>query len=290
MLCKRPYMMGSMECPCGACLPCRINRRRLWAHRILLESYKHPHSCFVTLTYNQEHVPSSLDKSHYQNWLKRLRKVLYPQQIRYYIAGEYGEISGRPHYHAAIFGLDRVTAGGDDGRGGVVRATWPYGHTFVGDLTWESASYIAGYLTKKVKVDEKSHREFSRMSLRPGIGAGAMADVARALSTEAGLDSIVLNHDVPTVLKHGKRVLPIGRYLRRKLRGELGFASEDTPEEAARMYALRQAAEKVEERDLLSKQGHKSWDVEKIILDRRKQKIKNIESRFHIRDSARGLR
>lgn len=303
MLCRRPYMLGTLECPCGGCLPCRINRRRVWAHRILLESLKHGNSCFVTLTYSDDHVPVSLVKEHYQNFLKRLRRELAPQKIRFFVAGEYGEESGRPHFHAAIFGLDRFTAGGVDGRSGLVQKSWivgrkdgkldtsSLGFTFVGDLTWESAQYIAGYLTKKVVSDERSVREFSRMSLRPGIGAAAMGDVARALSSsDAGLDSVVSNLDVPTVLKHGKRMLPIGRYLRRRLRGEMGFASKDTPVEASRMYGLQKAAELAEARSSLRAAGHKPWEVEKIILDTRLQKIKNYESRFSVRDSKRRLK
>lgn len=300
MLCKRPYMNGSQECPCGACLPCRIDRRRTWAHRILLESYKHGDNCFVTLTYNDDHVPQSLVVSHYQGWLKRLRKLVVPRKVRYFLAGEYGDRTGRPHYHAALFGLDRLTAGGVDGRGGVVQAAWcegrkdpspglSLGFTSVGTLTWESAQYVAGYLTKKVVPDERSVREFSRMSLRPGIGAWSMVDVARALGSDAGLDSVVSQGDVPYVLRHGKKLLPLGRYLRRRLRGELGFASLDTPPEAARLHVMRQAFEKNELRAQFSSEGLKPWEVDKKVLDTRNQKINNRLSRFEIRDSKRRL-
>lgn len=303
MLCKRPYMMGSMECPCGGCLPCRIDRRRVWAHRIVLESLKHGDNCFATLTYDDAHVPETLRKSDYQNWLKRLRKAISPSKIRFFVAGEYGELTGRPHYHAAIFGLPSVVAGGVDGRGGVVQSSWivgrdihgrmdrtSLGFTHVGELTWESAQYIAGYLTKKVASDEKSIREFARMSLRPGIGASAMGDVGRSLSSEAGLDWVAVNGDVPAVLRHGKRLLPLGRYLRRRLRGELGFGSLDTPPEAVRMYGLQKAAEKAEARAALYKTGLAAWDVEKIMIDTRSQKSKNLEARFRILDQKRSLR
>lgn len=290
MLCRKPYMMGSLACPCGGCLPCRINRRRVWAHRILLESFKHGDSCFVTLTYREEDVPPVLVKKHYQDWLKRLRRFLAPSKIRFFLAGEYGELTGRPHFHAALFGLDAYTAGGDDGRGGVLQQTWPYGFTFAGQLTWESAQYIAGYLTKKVVSDERSVKEFSRMSLRPGIGAGSMEDVARILSQDVGLDAVVSNHDVPGVLRHGRRLLPLGRYLKRRLRAEMGFSSLDTPTEASRMYGLRAAAEMAEARASLKDLGYKAWDVEKIMLDIHKQKIYNLESRFKVRDPQRKLR
>lgn len=290
MLCRSPYMMGTLECPCGGCLTCRINRRRVWAHRILLESFKHGDSCFATLTYDNEHCPELLVKSDYQLFVKRLRKSVFPRPVRYFLAGEYGELSGRPHFHLAIFGLDSFTAGGVDGQAGFVKASWPHGFTRVGELTWESAQYIAGYLTKKVNGDiERGVKEFSRMSLRPGIGAWAMGDVARVLASEVGLDEVARVHDVPSVLKHGKRLLPLGRYLRRRLRGELGFVSKDTPAEASRMFVLQQAAQKSSDYAALIKSGFKAWDAHKMMIDMRTQKILNCESRFKVRDSKRSL-
>lgn len=295
MLCRAPYMLGSMPCGCGGCLPCRINRRRVWAHRILLESYKHGDNCFVTLTYNDDNVPTSLDKTHYQLWLKRLRHSIYPKKIRYFIAGEYGELTGRPHFHGAIFGLDRWSAGGINGQAGLVQDAWinpdsklSRGFTSVGSLTFESAQYIAGYLTKKV-VSVDGTREFSRMSLRPGIGKWAMEDLAREIFN-GGDNFSVLDQDVPSALKHGKRLLPLGRYLRRELRGYLGFASKDTPPEASRMQALRSEAEKLEARSFYRNAGYDSSTTHKLLLDTYLQKMNNLESRFKIRDSKRSLR
>lgn len=290
MLCRKPYMVdGVFPAGCMKCLPCRINRRREWSHRILLESFKHGDSCFVTLTYDESSCPASIVKSHYQNWLKRLRKVLSPQKIRFFIAGEYGEESGRPHFHAAIFGLSSIVAGGVDGCEGVVKQCWPYGFTFVGTLTWDSAQYIAGYLTKKAVDDEQSVRAFSRMSLRPGIGRLAVSDIAKSLSSSAGQGFIQSNGDVPSALRHGRKMLPLGRYLRRELRGELGL-SKDTPEVFKAMQALRQADEAREVRSALYKAGHKGWQVSQIVLDTYNQKINNMESRFKVRDSKRKLK
>lgn len=299
MLCRYPYMIGTFPAPCGGthrsqdgstltCLPCRINRRRLWAHRILLESYKHGDSCFVTLTYDEDHVPDSLVKADYQNWLKRLRKTLAPKKIRYFIAGEYGDITHRPHFHAAIFGLDPIAAGGLSGRSGIVETSWGNGFTYVGNLTWKSASYIAGYLTKKVVTDgENSVRAFSRMSLRPGIGRLAITDIAKSIwNSSTGLgDSL----DVPTVLRYGTRLLPLGRYLRRELRGELGFASKDTPSEASRLHCLSEASKKIEQRAQLKAQGYSCWDAQNLVIDIRNQKLHNQENRFLIHDSKRRL-
>lgn len=64
------------------------------------------------------------------------------------------------------------------------------------------------------------------MSNRPGLGALALDDIASVL-LENNLDELV---DVPTSLRHGPRLLPLGRYLRRKLRERIGRAP-DTPKE-----------------------------------------------------------
>lgn len=86
-------------------MPCRLNRRRLWTHRLLLEQLKHGDSCFLTLTYDEKHLPEggSLVPKHAQDFLKRLRSKTN-LKLRYYLVGEYGEDTERPHYHVALFG------------------------------------------------------------------------------------------------------------------------------------------------------------------------------------------
>lgn len=237
MLCKKPYMLGVLPCGCGQCLPCRINRRRLWVHRMLLECVGHAGSCFVTLTYNQINLPvgSTLESTDVKNWLKRLRKAIYPQRIRYYLVGEYGDKTNRPHYHAAIFGLSPEDGGGLNGLGGVVQQTWGKGHSYVGDLSPQSASYICGYVTKKMtkKSDPRllgRNPEFARMSLRPGIGALVMKDVAGAYTDHLTVDTFRTG-SFPVVLAHGRKSQPLGRYLRSILRQELGYGRETTNDE-----------------------------------------------------------
>lgn len=286
-------MMGALPCGCGQCLPCLINRRRVWSHRMLLESYKHGDSCFATLTYDDEHLPigRTLVPRDYQLWIKRLRRMLAPEKVRFFLSGEYGTLTRRPHYHAALFGLSAELGGGVDGLSGVVHESWGQGHTFVGELSWESAQYIAGYVTKKLGsqevLDEGQRPEFHRMSLRPGIGFGAVADIGRALSADAGLEFVARTGDVPNSLRHGSRVLPLGRYLRRGLRGELGFGSKDTPSEATRLYVMQLLQDAEAVRTLNPKMKGKYGS--RILLDMNKQKVINLESRFRVHDSRRSL-
>lgn len=238
MLCRKPYMMGVLPFRCGNCDPCRVNRRRIWTHRIYLESFKHGDSCFVTLTYDNEHLPKggSLERKDVQKWLKRLRQAFKDVKIRYFLVGEYGDRTFRPHYHVALYGIGVMASD-------VIGQTWGKGGVFVGDLTRASASYIGGYVTKKMtKGDDPRlngrYPEFCRMSLKPGIGYPALDDVKKVLTSEYGNALIVAQGDVPMSLKHGRSSLPLGRYLRRKLRGLLGL-SEDSPKEAQKQWALQ---------------------------------------------------
>lgn len=222
---------------CGQCLPCLISRRRVWAHRIMLETVCHDHSAFVTLTYKDEHEPPlrSLSPKDLQDFLKRLRKSLEPDRIRFYAVGEYGDQTSRPHYHLAVFGMPTCrylrsrTEKIHTGRSccficDSLRDVWGKGHVYLGTLENDSAHYIAQYVTKKMtsKDDPRlngRHPEFARMSNRPGIGFHAMHEVASTLM-KFNLDET--QADVPSALQHGRRKMPLGRYLQGKLRNMVG--------------------------------------------------------------------
>lgn len=120
-------------------------------------------SSFITLTYDDEHLPDnfSLSKPVFQKFMKRLRKSL-AGKIRFYACGEYGDQGGRPHYHACIFGWDfhadrykwRVNEHGDQlYRSPQLERAWPFGHCELGDVTMQSAQYVSGYIIKKITGD-----------------------------------------------------------------------------------------------------------------------------------------
>lgn len=173
------------ELPCGQCMACRLNIESDWANRIVLEARSHDCNCFLTVTYDDDHLPEngSLVKRDIQLFLKRFRKQL-GRKIRYYASGEYGDKFGRPHYHLCIFGLSKVDQIFKDRvaqrNGYACRLdSWPQGSCFVGDLTLESARYVAKYCLKKRKGRKAAEfydnlgiiPEFSLMSRRPGIAA-----------------------------------------------------------------------------------------------------------------------
>jgi hypothetical protein len=228
----------------------------MWCHRIMLESFLQKDNAFVTLTYADDHLPKSsgslatLNARDVQLWLKRLRKVVRSTRIRYFLVGEYGDVTERPHYHAALFGFPACAYGRSMFSRvnsnccvacNTIRDTWKLGHVCVSGLGYESASYISGYVVKKLtRSDDVRLKgrvpEFARMSSCPGIGRDALHEVG---SEVLRYDVNGKLGDVPTGLRHGRRVLPLGRYLRRQLRVICGEA------EGAPQVTLDEMAEKV---------------------------------------------
>jgi hypothetical protein len=217
--CSSPYFSRLGAYACGKCSSCRSLRRRTWAHRIMIEAYGHVgRSTFITLTYAAD--VKDLSVRDCQLFLKRIRKAT-AGPLRFFCAGEYGDISERPHYHFALFGLP-TCGGGPIHRVGAgylchcatcsaVRRAWPFGHVTVAELNPRRAMYIASYTVKKMthRADPRLYGrepEFARMSLRPGIGAVALSPVTSSLAR--------YRRKVPGGLRHGQRVLPLGRYLR----------------------------------------------------------------------------
>lgn len=276
MLCRKPYVKGLLPFGCGQCNPCRFNRRRLWSHRIMLESAMHPESVFTTLTYNEEFHPKdgSLCIDHYQKFLKKLRRRLEPRKIRYFMVGEYGEQSQRPHYHAALFNVYSSDLP-------ALEDSWGKGFVHCGTLTFDSAQYIAGYVVKKLtNVNDKKvvdflqgrYPEFARMSLKPGIGADGIIPIADALIGYLPED------DVPRSLCHDGKSYPLGRYLRSKLREKMGFSENGTPKEKLEEWAMQMLGLYEEH---VSSQGYKKT-FKKVIVDLKAQEALILEKRSKI--------
>lgn len=243
MKCIKPY--GIAEYGCGQCMPCRINRRRLWTLRLLLETTQHVRSYFVTLTYAPQSLPpdGSLVPSDMQMFLKRLRSAIAPIRIRFYGVGEYGDKTFRPHYHLVLFGMPELFLGKHDGKevkcnSCVLCSAWSAGLVHVGEVSRESAAYVASYTCKKMTQGDDPrlggrHPEFARMSLRPGIGSLAADQIAEVIRGKDGVLHLSRG-DVPTVLRQDRRLWPLGRYLRNRLRLRV-FGDVGQPRSAARV-------------------------------------------------------
>lgn len=190
-----------LQLPCRRCVGCRLDHSKEWANRILLEQKYHDSSYFVTLTYDDEHlktgygvdsstgeivsVHATLVKDDLQKFFKRLRFAT-KQKISYFCAGEYGSQTYRPHYHCIIFGLKL-----DDLKqikrnfydqpyfvSPTIEKLWPFGIHVIGNVTFESAAYVARYTLKKATSGFTKEYyevagiepEFQTMSRRPAIG------------------------------------------------------------------------------------------------------------------------
>lgn len=188
---KRSESNGNkMKVPCGQCIGCRIDQSRAWAIRIVHEASLHEDNQFLTLTYAPEHLPrsGSLQPRHFTDFMKRYRKHVYPKKIRYFHCGEYGEKLSRPHYHAIIFGhrfgdLDPVRPRLFSSP--TLESLWGHGFVTIGDVSIESAAYVARYVCKKITgpnackhyetmdtTTGEVHQvrpEYVTMSRRPGI-------------------------------------------------------------------------------------------------------------------------
>lgn len=186
----------SLTVPCGQCIGCRLQRSLDWAVRIMHESSLYEYNSFVTLTYDDSKLLSpSLIYRDFQLFMKRLRFSRQGLGVRFYMCGEYGDNFGRPHFHACLFGVffeDRelfkdLPSGHKLYTSKELDALWGKGFCSIGDVTFESAAYVARYVMKKVtgKPADEHYRyvdsdtgevcqrvpEFCRMSLKPGIGA-----------------------------------------------------------------------------------------------------------------------
>lgn len=246
MLCRRPYIRDpsgkifrstdksqwyqGVPFPCGRCIPCLINKRRVWTCRLTLEFLTTGKGLYITLTYRDDDLPYSpsykptLCKRDFQLFMKRLRKSLSPLIFRFFACGEYGEENGRPHFHAILFGLDESHIA-------AVADAWPHGFTSCRAAEPNAIQYVAGYVLKKIikKEDSSDDRvpEFSLSSRRPGIGSVAIDAISKALKDHPEAFRIGdFDQDVPGSLSIQGRFFPLGRYMIRHLRDALGMDSD----------------------------------------------------------------
>lgn len=192
----------SFPIPCRQCTGCRTEYARQWAMRLTLEQEMWDNNIFITLTYDNDNLPehNTLVKKDFQLFMKRLRKnksASKQNPIRFFHAGEYGEKFGRPHYHAILFNTNFSDREALEGHKSLTTSKtldtlWGKGFASIGDVTFQSASYVAGYIQKKINGPMEKNinpetglrhyeimtadgeiitrqKEYSTMSRNPGI-------------------------------------------------------------------------------------------------------------------------
>lgn len=272
---------GQIDVPCGQCIGCRLQRSKEWALRCMLEcetmEKKGLNSFFVTLTYDDEHLPTNRDlliqkygeiifdihqptlvKSDPAEFIKRLRSRLsYDYGVtgmKVYYSGEYGDETGRPHYHLILFGIpDDVPLeflkydrhGFPLFHSPLLSDCWKKGFVVIGAVNFEACAYVARYVLKKQTGQASSfydfneiQPEFCEMSRRPGIGKEYYDlfkdDIYRFDAiTKKGAKGKVIDHKPP-------------RYFDK-------LFNYDDPDEMAAVLKKRHSIAKSRERDALSR-------------------------------------
>ena len=178
--------------PCGKCIACRGKLKNEWVIRNKYELRSSVSAIFLTLTYNDENLPlihnlfPTLNKVDYQKFLKRLRKKDHQvwtehyklknipkhkwkiPKVRYYLTGEYGDKTFRPHYHAIIYNLHQTTIKH-------IQEIWGKGHTHTDKAEAGNISYVTSYLMKYQenghlnKIYKHAVKPYNAMSLKPAI-------------------------------------------------------------------------------------------------------------------------
>lgn len=167
-----------VELPCGKCVGCVQDKAQGWAIRCVHESMFHVQNCFITLTY-RDPPPEKLSKEHVQDFIRSMRDAGI--KLRYFVCGEYGEKTRRPHYHMIVFGHDFRDGSIRAGMGPIspneyyvnpmIDKFWGHGNCMIGPAEPGSIFYTTGYALKNFGDAECFHLA----SRRPFIGAEWLA-------------------------------------------------------------------------------------------------------------------
>lgn len=243
---KTPEKENILMIPCGKCQGCIIDKANEWATRAMLEAQNWPKNSFLTLTYDNDHIPANrtLVKADLQKFWKRLRKT--GENIRYMACGEYGPRTLRPHYHAIVYNYwpDDAKIYKDNIVGDKLYTSeklnkiWSKGYVIVGNVTYESAAYVARYVFKKAYGLNKEWNlkhgrtpEFTLTSRRPGIAL-------TSFKNQNIWQKIRRSDGVLLKTKTGVKLKKIPEYLKKKWR-ELGDREEYYNWSDAHAHALK---------------------------------------------------
>lgn len=219
--CLNPYRLKDedIDVPCGRCYNCLSRRSSGWSFRLMQMEKVSTTAYFVTLTYSQTGVKftpkkyMTLYKPDVQNFFKKLRFQQFGRTkstIKYYVCGEYGGLSYRPHYHIILFNADLKYLIGEKDAGHVSRgnialdgqvpyycSSWPFGHITVGTVSGASIGYTLKYMHKPFRIPQHGNDdrlpEFSCMS--KGLGLNYLTPAMISWHKASLLDRMYLNVD-----------------------------------------------------------------------------------------------
>lgn len=250
--------------PCGMCQGCKTDRRKEWAIRLEKESKYYKHNYFITLTYEDSNIiipqywamsdtgeiienpgtwTGTLSKYHAQRFIRSLKEHFRTKYnhtgMKYYIVGEYGSAAHtqRPHYHAILLNCPEIpleVIGSNKQRqtyytNEKIANIWNKGFITIGNVTWDSISYVAGYVNKK-RFGKKAIHDYDIKGKIPEFAL--MSNGIGKKYYEEHKSEIYENDEIIT--SKGKSVKPPGYYDR--------LLEKDDPE---LLYAIKQKREKI---------------------------------------------
>jgi hypothetical protein len=213
--------------------------------------------------YHHSTVPTC-DPSHVKNFLKRFRKALQPERLRYFAVGEYGSKRGRPHYHLLCFFTrddDAFSRLLDDS----LHNSWTLGGIHIGHVTPDSIAYTVDYTvkgyTKQTSYTDGRYPDFSRYS--QGLGKAAIPDLL-----DTSLD------DFPEYYRVAGKQWVVPKYIRRKAR-EKGYVtssskSEKQLEKVLSLLPRAGSLEEIDKREEVLKEFRAEVELEKSQSDARR--------------------
>lgn len=272
-------MVNGYTVPCGQCRACKAAKVKEWTLRLQHELLYHDSAAFVTLTYDEKSIPmdGQLSKSDLQHFWKRLRK-LYKKQIRYFSVGEYGSKTGRPHYHALIFGIEwctecRCCSGPHKKRGTppkpgtgcwYLENAWSAGFVWVGDVGTGAIRYVTGYLQKAMGESPLGGRQLPFQMVSNGIGKQWI---------EENEDKVLKTMNI----RRAGRTISVPRYYKKRLAKMAGKM------EPTRAWLMRQAQIRfARERTAKEREELDPLDIAHIEADNRKQIRRNIAAKTRL--------
>lgn len=289
---KGMNILHELTLPCGSCIGCKMERSRQWAVRCVHEAQMYQENCFITLTYNEDHLPDtrSIEYRDFQLFMKRLRKrYTYRvrkrhsgptgvRPIRFFACGEYGENNLRPHYHACLFNIDfddRIyfktsPAGSKIYTSKTLDSLWTdkngnsIGYATLGDLNFTSAAYIARYVIKK---ELRDNSKYEYIDIETGEVHDREPEMLR-MSLRPGLGtkfyeqykSDMFPHDFCVI--QGKKMKP-PKYYYKKLAKDDGF-----------IYDSIQYEREIQSRTRMEDNTSERREVKEKVLDARLQFLK----------------
>lgn len=178
MTCENPRFVWPdghiISVGCGKCIACLSSKRSDWAFRIYEEYKRSKSAAFITLTYSNRFLPDDgVSKRHLQLFMKRLRKHVGGEKLRYYAVGEYGSDFGRPHYHILLFNSDIA-------RPHLERA-WSLKGVSIGlvdvrQCNIATIKYVLKYVIQRKDHKDKRNPPFALMSRSYGLGLWYLTD------------------------------------------------------------------------------------------------------------------